>query len=188
MRQGNAEIGVEFAGYFPAVWLNGLDRLFRQSVWPLSSVRATPSGHSARHSRSLCSTGVSPRRRSRRPARSIRRTSPPIARQCSTAIQQVEDALVGIRLYSREVKVQAKNVRISTQATQIVLNEYQAGTQAFTAVVVAEEQQLTAEEALLVTQALVQTEVVDLIVALGGGWSQSMLPDVTAETSAIPPH
>ena len=26
------------------------------------------------------------------------------------------------------------------------------------------------------------------IVALGGGWSQSALPDVTAQTSAIPPH
>jgi outer membrane protein TolC len=86
------------------------------------------------------------------------------------------------------VKVQAENVRLSRQATQITLNEYQAGTQAFTAVVVAEAQQLAAEEALLSTQALVQADVVNLIVALGGGWSQSMLPDVTAQTSAVPPR
>ena len=84
--------------------------------------------------------------------------------------------------------MQAENVRISRQATQITLNEYQAGTQAFTAVIMAETQQLTAEEALLSTQAQVQTAAVDLIVALGGGWSQSMLPDVRAQTSAIPPH
>jgi hypothetical protein len=30
--------------------------------------------------------------------------------------------------------------------------------------------------------------VVDLIVALGGGWTQSTLPDVAAQTSNIPPH
>jgi outer membrane protein TolC len=84
--------------------------------------------------------------------------------------------------------VQAENVRISRQATQITLNEYEAGTQAFTAVVVAEAQQLSAEEALLTTQALVQTDAVDLVVALGGGWTQTKLPDVAAQTSDIPPH
>ena len=84
--------------------------------------------------------------------------------------------------------MQAENVRLSRQATQITLNEYQAGTQAFTAVVVAEAQQLSAEENLLTTQAQVQTDVVDLLVALGGGWTQSKLPDVEAQTSDIPPH
>ena len=103
-----------------------------------------------------------------------------------TAIQQVEDNLAGIRILSREAKVQAENVRISRQATQIALNEYQAGTQAFTTVVTAEEQQLTVEESLLSTQAQIQTDAVNLIVALGGGWSQSKLPDAAAD-SALPP-
>jgi NodT family efflux transporter outer membrane factor (OMF) lipoprotein len=187
MRQGNAEIGVEFAGYFPAVSLNGLIGYsgnpfaaeFGPSnpVWSFGASLAQP----------LFNGGLTTAQVEA--ARQIYQADVASYRETVlTAIQQVEDALVGIRLYSREVKVQAENVRISTQATQIVLNEYQAGTQAFTAVVVAEEQQLTAEEALLSTQALVQTEMVDLIVALGGGWSQSMLPDVAAQTSAIPPH
>ncbi len=55
-----------------------------------------------------------------------------------TAIQQVEDNLSGIRILSREAKAWAENVRISRQATQIALNEYQAGTQAYTTVVTAE--------------------------------------------------
>jgi outer membrane protein TolC len=84
--------------------------------------------------------------------------------------------------------VQAEDVRISRQATQITLNEYRAGAQAFTAVIVAEAQQLSAEESLLSTQGQVQTDVVSLIVALGGGWSQSKLPDVVAQTSNIPAH
>jgi outer membrane protein TolC len=55
-------------------------------------------------------------------------------------------------------------------------------------VVTAETQQLSAEESLLSTQGQLQADAVNLIVALGGGWSQSMLADVTAQTSAIPPH
>ncbi len=89
--------------------------------------------------------------------------------------------------------MQAEDVRISRQATQIAINEYRAGTQAFTAVVVAEAQQLSAEEALLSTQAQIQTDAVNLIVALGGGWSQSKLPDAAADFGAAsgrrrPPH
>jgi NodT family efflux transporter outer membrane factor (OMF) lipoprotein len=187
MREANAQIGVEFAGYFPAVSLSGLigysGNPFNAAlgasnpVWSFGASLAHP----------LFNGGLTTAQVEA--ARQLYDADVATYRETVlTAIQQVEDALVGIRIYSREVKVQAENVRISRQATQIVLNEYQAGTQAFTAVVVAEEQELTAEEALLATQLLIQTEVVNLIVALGGGWSQSMLPDVAAQTSAIPPH
>jgi NodT family efflux transporter outer membrane factor (OMF) lipoprotein len=187
MRQANALIGVEFAGYFPAVSLNGLigytgnpfAAAFGPSnpAWSFGASLAQP----------LFNGGLTTAQVEA--ARQTYDADVATYRQTVlTAIQQVEDQLVGIRIYSREVKVQARNVRISREATQITLNEYQAGTQAFTAVVVAEAQQLTAEEALLSTQGQVQTAVVTLVVALGGGWSQSMLPDVTAQTSAIPPH
>jgi NodT family efflux transporter outer membrane factor (OMF) lipoprotein len=187
MRQANAEIGVAFAGYFPAVSLNGLIGYsgnpfaaeFGPSnpVWSFGASLAQP----------LFNGGLTTAQVEA--ARQTYQADVATYRQTVlTAIQQVEDALAGIRILSREIKVQADNVRISRQATQITLNEYQAGTQAFTAVVTAEEQQLTVEEALLATQGQLQTEVVTLIVALGGGWTQSKLPDVTAQTSAIPPH
>ena len=187
MRQANAQIGVEFAGYFPAVSLSGLigysgnpfATQFGPSnpVWSFGASLAQPFFNGG-----LTTAQVEA-------ARQTYDADVATYRQTVlTAIQQVEDALAGIRILSQEVKVQAENVRISRQATQITLNEYQAGTQAFTTVVVAETQQLTAEEALLATQFQIQTDIVTLIVALGGGWSQSMLPDVTAQTSAIPPH
>jgi NodT family efflux transporter outer membrane factor (OMF) lipoprotein len=187
MRQANAQIGVEFAGYFPAVSLSGLvgysgnpfNTAFGPSnpVWSFGASLAQP----------LFNGGLTTAQVEA--ARQTYDADVATYRQTVlTAIQQVEDQLVGIRIYSREVRVQAENVRISRQATQITLNEYQAGTQAFTAVVVAEAQQLSAEEALLSTQGQVQTAVVTLVVALGGGWSQSMLPDVAAQTSDIPPH
>jgi NodT family efflux transporter outer membrane factor (OMF) lipoprotein len=187
MREANAQIGVAFAGYFPAVSLSGLigysgnpfNAEFGPSnpVWSFGASLAQP----------LFNGGLTTAQVEA--ARQVYDADVAFYRQTVlTAIEQVEDALSGIRILSREAKVQAENVRISRQATQITLNEYQAGTQAFTAVVVAEAQQLSAEEALLSTQGQVQADVVDLIVALGGGWSQSMLPDVAAQTSAIPPH
>jgi NodT family efflux transporter outer membrane factor (OMF) lipoprotein len=187
MRQANAQIGVEFAGYFPAVSLSGLIGYSgnpfatelgpSNPVWSFGSSLAQP----------LFNGGLTTAQVEA--ARQIYQADVATYRETVlTAIQQVEDALAGIRILSREVKVQAEDVRISREATQITLNEYKAGTQAFTAVVTAETQQLGAEESLLTTQGDLQADAVNLIVALGGGWSQSMLPDVTARTSAIPPH
>ena len=187
MRAANAQIGVEFAGYFPAVSLSGLigysgnpfNASFGPSnpVWSFGASLAQPLFNGG-----LTTAQVEVARQTYQADVAAYRET------VLTAIQQVEDALAGIRILSREVKVQAEDVRISRQATQITLNEYKAGTQAFTAVVTAETQQLGAEELLLTTQGQLQTDAVNLIVALGGGWSQSVLPDVTAETSALPPH
>jgi NodT family efflux transporter outer membrane factor (OMF) lipoprotein len=187
MRQANAQIGVEFAGYFPAVSLSGLIGYSgnpfatelgpSNPVWSFGASLAQPLFNGG-----LTTAQVEAARQTYQADVATYRET------VLTAIQQVEDALAGIRILSREVKVQAEDVRISREATQITLNEYKAGTQAFTAVVTAETQQLGAEESLLTTQGDLQADAVNLIVALGGGWSQSMLPDVTAQTSAIPPH
>ena len=184
MRQANAEIGVAFAGYFPNVSLNGLfgysGNPFSAAlgpsnpVWSFGASLAQPlfngglTGAQVEAARETYTADVATYRET-----------------VLTAIQQVEDNLSGIRILSREAKVQAEDVRISRQATQIALNEYRAGTQSFTTVVTAEAQQLTAEENQLSTQAQIQTDAVNLIVALGGGWSQSKLPDAAAD-SALP--
>lgn len=186
MREANALIGVAFAGYFPAISLSGLlgysGNPFAASlgpsnpIWSFGASLAQPvfngglTGAQVEAARQTYNSDVATYRQT-----------------VLTAIQQVEDNLSGIRILSHQVKVEAEDVRISRQATQIALNEYRAGTQAFTAVVVAEQQQLTAEEALLLTQQQTQTDVVNLIVALGGGWSQSKLPDALADAAAPAP-
>jgi NodT family efflux transporter outer membrane factor (OMF) lipoprotein len=187
MREANAQIGVAFAGYFPAVSLSGLigysgnpfatEFGASNPVWSIGSSLAQPLFNGG-----LTTAQVEAARQTYQADVATYRET------VLTAVQQVEDALSGIRILSREVKVQAEDVRISRQATQITLNEYKAGTQAFTAVVTAETQQLSAEESLLSTQGQLQADAVNLIVALGGGWTQSELPDVTAQTSAVPPH
>jgi NodT family efflux transporter outer membrane factor (OMF) lipoprotein len=186
MRQANAEIGVAFAGYFPAISLSGLlgysGNPFAASlgptnpIWSFGASLAQPvfngglTGAQVEAARQTYNSVVATYRQT-----------------VLTAIQQVEDNLSGIRISSHQAKVEAEDVRISRQATQIALNEYRAGTQAFTAVVVAEQQQLTAEESLLLTQEQIQTDVVNLIVALGGGWTQSKLPDALADAAAPAP-
>ncbi len=185
MRQANAEIGVAFAGYFPAVTLSGL---FGYSGNPFTS-ELGPSNpvwsFGASLAQPLFNGGLTGAQVEA--SRETYKSDVAIYRQTVlTAIQQVEDNLAGIRILSREARVQAEDVRISRQATQIALNEYRAGTQAYTAVVTAEQQQLAVEEAQLSTQAQIQIDAVNLIVALGGGWSQSKLPDAATE-SALPP-
>ena len=183
MRQANAEIGVAFAGYYPDVSLNGLfgysgnpfvARIGPSNpVWSFGASLAQPvfngglTGAQVEAARETYTSDVATYRQT-----------------VLTAIQQVEDNLAGIRILSREAAVQAEDVRISRQATQIALNEYRAGTQAFTTVVTAEAQQLAAEESQLSTQAQIQTDAVSLIVALGGGWSQSQLPDAAADLAS----
>ena len=181
MRQANAQIGVAFAGYFPVISLSGLygysgdpwlGRLNAVNpVWSFGASLAQPvfngglTGAQVEAARETYQSDVA----------SYRQT-------VLTAIQQVEDSLSGIRILSRQARVQAEDVRISRQATEISLNEYRAGTTSYTTVVTNETQQLSVEEAELSTRAQIQTDLVNLIVALGGGWSQSKLPDAAAQS------
>ena len=187
MRESNAQIGVAFAGYFPSFSLSGS---FGYSGNPFGASQFGPTNPvwsiGASLAQPLFNGGLTGAQVEA--ARATYKSDVAIYRQTVlTAIQQVEDNLAGIRILSREAKVQTENVRISRQATQIALNEYQAGTQAYTTVVTAEEQQLAVEELLLSTQAQIQTDAVNLIVALGGGWTQSKLPDAAADSAPPPP-
>jgi outer membrane protein TolC len=59
---------------------------------------------------------------------------------------------------------------------QISLNEYQAGTQAYTTVVTAQATQLANEQTALSVQENRLLASVALIQALGGGWQSTDLP------------
>ena len=82
----------------------------------------------------------------------------------------------GIPIESRQLSIQTEAVKAAQQAVDIALNEYRAGTQNYTTVVTAEATALNDQESALSTRASRLTAVVDLIVALGGGWSSAELP------------
>jgi NodT family efflux transporter outer membrane factor (OMF) lipoprotein len=92
-----------------------------------------------------------------------------------TALQQVEDNLAGLRILKQESEIQSAAVAEATQAAQIALNEYNAGTVDFTTVAAAQVTELTNRETQLGIVQNQLTSSVALIQALGGGWTQAEL-------------
>ncbi len=93
-----------------------------------------------------------------------------------TAFQQVEDNLAALRIYARQAKVEGEAVKAAQEELDILLNQYRAGTVAFTAVVVAQATLLNDQESDLTIRQNRYLASVSLIEALGGGWSADLLP------------
>jgi len=93
-----------------------------------------------------------------------------------TAFQGVEDELVAIRQMKQALAAQQKAVKDQRQAVDVFLNQYQAGTVAFTAVVLAEITLLADEETELTIRQNLFVASVTLIEDLGGGWDTNLLP------------
>jgi NodT family efflux transporter outer membrane factor (OMF) lipoprotein len=93
-----------------------------------------------------------------------------------TAFQGVEDQLAALNVLGRQIAAQGEVVTLAKRAVELMLNQYKAGTVAYSNVITAQATALNAEETLisLKTQRLVAA--VNLIVALGGGWSTADLP------------
>jgi NodT family efflux transporter outer membrane factor (OMF) lipoprotein len=93
-----------------------------------------------------------------------------------TGFQQVEDQLAALRILARQAEVEANAVRLAREAERLTLNQYKAGTVAYTAVITAQTQALTNEQTDLTILQNRLAASVALIQALGGGWTATQLP------------
>jgi outer membrane protein TolC len=93
-----------------------------------------------------------------------------------TSFQQVEDELAAIHYITQQLVQERRAVADQRKAVDVFLNQFQAGTVAFTTVVVAETQLLADEEAELTARQNLFLASVSLIEALGGGWDSVLLP------------
>jgi NodT family efflux transporter outer membrane factor (OMF) lipoprotein len=93
-----------------------------------------------------------------------------------TAFQQVEDELAAVRILVRQQKVADDAVKSAQEEVDVLLNQYQAGTVAFTAVVVADAMLLSNQVSALTVRQNRFLAAVALIEALGGGWDTGLLP------------
>jgi NodT family efflux transporter outer membrane factor (OMF) lipoprotein len=175
----NAKIGVQTAAYFPALTLsaeggfegNILSRLFTtpDRYWSLGS----------QLSESIFDAGE--RRDLVKEARANYDASVANYRQTVlTAFQQVEDELAALGILAQEAQVEAAAVTEAAQASQIALNEYNAGTVDYTTVVTAQVTELTNRETALAILQSRLTSGVTLMAALGGGWNSNDLPNSRA--------
>jgi NodT family efflux transporter outer membrane factor (OMF) lipoprotein len=166
----NAQIGVAVAGYFPALTLSGsdgyastvLEQLFRASnnQWSVgANITQTVFNAGATHFKV-------------KQARAAYDQAAAQYRQAAlTAFQQVEDNLAAAHVLQDEEPLRAQASKSADLAEQISINQYRAGTAAYTSVVVAQASAFNARETLLTLQGQRMTTAISLVEALGGGWS-----------------
>ena len=94
------------------------------------------------------------------------------------AFQQVEDALTSLKVLEQEADVWLDAVKSAHEAERLILNQYKAGTVAYTSVITAQTAALTDEESALTVTENRLVASVNLIQYLGGGWSTAQLPKI----------
>jgi NodT family efflux transporter outer membrane factor (OMF) lipoprotein len=183
----NAQIGIAKAAYFPDLTLSAsggyqstqLARLFSlpSRVWSIGPTLAEP----------LFDAGL----RSAQTEAAVANYDEAVANYRQTvlsAFQQVEDALSGLRILDQELQAQSQTVEDAKKSVTITINEYKAGTIAYTSVVTAQAAELSNELSAITTRQSQLNDAASLITALGGGWNASELkkPEVTqGETTPL---
>lgn len=92
-----------------------------------------------------------------------------------TAFQSVEDQLLALRVLQREADLQTQAVKAAQLASDVALNEFNAGTVPYTTVIIAVQTLLADQQSALTTQQNRLVATVTLIAALGGGWDAKAL-------------
>jgi NodT family efflux transporter outer membrane factor (OMF) lipoprotein len=92
-----------------------------------------------------------------------------------TSFQQVEDELLALRVLQKEADFQAQAVKSARMAADVALNEFNAGTVAYTTVATATQTVLANQQSALTIQQNRLVASVTLIEALGGGWDTGQL-------------
>lgn len=174
MQEQNALIGVAVAGYFPDISLSGTLEWIGKNPLPFNVANEIWSLGAA-GTETLFNGGLTAAQVDA--ARATYWQSVANYRQTVlTAMQGVEDELADIRLMTQQLAAQQKAVKDAQTAVTVYLNQFQAGTVAFTTVVTAELTLLADEETELTIRQDLFLASVTLIEDLGGGWDSTLLP------------
>jgi NodT family efflux transporter outer membrane factor (OMF) lipoprotein len=175
MVAANAQIGVSIAAWYPDLTLSGnlgttaptFASLFSASnaVWSIGpSLAETVFNGGAR----VAATEQA-RARYDQTVATYRQT-------VLTAFQQAEDQLAALRILQQQAAVEDTTVNDARRSEQLILNQYRAGITDFTAVITAQTTRFNAENAALSVLSQRLTASVQLVAALGGGWSDDRVP------------
>jgi len=175
MAAANAQIGVAFAAYYPALTLSGnggvessaiknlLDAASRfWSVGPTLSEtvydgglrRATVNQYIATYNADLAAYRQS----------------------VLAAFQQVEDYLAQVRILSEQIRRQQEAVDHSQMYVKLEQSRYETGVDPFIDLAAAQNTLFGNQETLASLQIEQMTASVELVQALGGGWDRTQLP------------
>jgi len=185
MAAANGQIGVAVAAYFPNLTLTGTYGFASNMVSGLLHASNNFWSFGGTASETLLDFGA--RSAQVRQARAAYDATVANYRQTVlTAFQQVEDELATLRILEQQVQVQEETVRSADLSVQLTLNQYRAGTVAYTSVVTAQAIALGDAQTLLTIRQNRLVASVALIQALGGGWVAASMgtPQGTAATLA----
>ncbi|MDE2136312.1 MAG: efflux transporter outer membrane subunit [Gammaproteobacteria bacterium] len=188
MAAANAEVGIAIAAYFPDLTLSGSFGYASSVTSHLVQAPNNVWSFGGNAADTLLDFGLRPAQV--RQARAAYDAAVATYRQTVlAAFAQVEDQLATLRILESQVRVQEQTVKDANLALQLTLNQYKAGTVAYTAVITAQTTALADAQTLLAIRQNRLVASVNLIEALGGGWDASSLGTRTgtaAELSARP--
>jgi NodT family efflux transporter outer membrane factor (OMF) lipoprotein len=169
MQQENALIGVAEAEYFPAITLTGLVGFASHALPHLVSAANRVWSAEGQAAGTLLDAGG--RSGQVAAARAVYRQAVANYHQTVlTTFQGVEDQLLALHSLQEETVAAEAAVEAAKQAAEVALDQYKAGTVAFTTVIVANQSYLSDQQTLLTVQQNRLVASINLIEALGGGW------------------
>jgi NodT family efflux transporter outer membrane factor (OMF) lipoprotein len=170
MAEENAQIGVAVAAFYPDISLSALGGFSADPITGLFSVGNTLWSLGTNASETLFEGGT--RTATVNAAKFGYDESIASYRQTVlSAFQNVEDDQSNLRILADQAVAEQAAVTDATRAVQIALNEYEAGTQAYTTVVTAQATLLSDQESALTVQQNRLLASISLIQDLGGGWT-----------------
>ena len=169
MAAANANIGVASAAYFPTLNLAASAGLANpvlanlisapSRIWSLGPALAMP----------LFDAGLR-RAQTAQAEAQYDATVASYRQTVLTALQQVEDNLLALRVLEDEARLQDQALAAARQGVELNLNQYRAGLVSFLNVATAQATALANERSALNILGSRFDALVQLIVALGGGW------------------
>ncbi|HEY2772570.1 MAG TPA: efflux transporter outer membrane subunit [Candidatus Binatia bacterium] len=183
----NAQIGVAQAAYYPDVTLSasgGLQsaHLSDWFTWPSRFWSVGPS-----ISETVFDGGL--RHSQTRQARAAYDAEVAAYRKSVlTGFQEVEDSLAALRILENEAEVQQRAVASAEESVRLTINQYKAGIVSYLNVVVVQATALSSERDAVVTRNRRMAATVQLIKALGGGWTARELPSDANVSRTDAPH
>jgi len=173
--EANSQIGVAKAAYFPTVTLSasaGFESLTLASL-PDWSSRFWSAG--AGLVETIFDAGQ--RRATVQQFRATYdRTVATYRQTVLTAFQQVEDDLVSMHVLEQQIREQDAAVKSSARFLALATDRYKLGIDSFLNVIAAQTILFNNRQTLVTLRSQELTANVQLIEALGGGWSDSKLP------------
>jgi NodT family efflux transporter outer membrane factor (OMF) lipoprotein len=187
----NAQIGVATAAYFPTLTL-GVQGGFETA--DLSQLLTAPSRFWSIGpvlAQNVFDAGL--RRARTAQARAAYEGSVASYRQTVlSSLQEVEDNLAALRILEQEAQTQALAVAAAEQSATLTTNQYKAGVVSYLEVAVAQSVALSNQVTAVTLRGRRMVASVLLVKALGGGWSESLLPSAadlaTRDRGAIKPQ